>query len=179
MQKTFLQFCENGNLDGLKALDYTTNLINIHDQEELGFYAACRNGKLEVIKFLISLEPIQGKIDIHGTSETMFHVACSLNYWQIVKYLVSLEPTHGKINIHISGDFMFRHYDCFTIRRLLISLDPKYEWFRYRDTYHIYERQLYCMTQSFMLLHAAFINTKSDIFDSNVLSIVKEYLFWP
>jgi ankyrin repeat protein len=97
----------------VKSLDYSR--IDIHANG--AFQLACGNGHLDVVKFLLSLEPERGRIDIHAgnflvfdviTSKSAFQLACCNGHLDVVKYLISLEPDHGRINIHADDEYAFR-----------------------------------------------------------------------
>jgi ankyrin repeat protein len=141
-QNRFLKACKNGDITTLKSLDYSK--IYIHANAELAFQLACWNGHLEVVKYLISLEPESGRINVHALNEEAFRNACENGHLDVVKYLISLEPSHNRINIHAMYEDAFRlacENGHLPIVKYLISLEPeyglinihaRYEWaFRY------------------------------------------------
>jgi len=128
MQSRFLKACKTGDIRKLQTLNYSK--IDIHSNYECAFRHACENGHLDVVKYLISLEPDHGRIDIHTWDEGAFQLACRNGHLDVVKYLISLEPEHGRIDIHAYDDYAFRcacydgHLD---VVKYLISLEPSHE----------------------------------------------------
>ena len=124
-QRKFLEACKTGDTTTLKSLDYSK--IDIHDWYEYAFRWACQNGHLDVVKYLISLEPDHDRINIHACDEEAFRWACQFGNLDVVKYLISLEPDHNRIDIHAENEhaFLFAclngHLD---VVKYLISLEP-------------------------------------------------------
>lgn len=97
----FQSACDGGDLSGIKFLYSLENVnINIHADNERAFRLAARNGHIEVIRYLNSLE----KINIHIKNEKIFRYSCSNGRFEVVKYLYSL----GGIDIHVQNEFAFR-----------------------------------------------------------------------
>jgi len=89
----------------------------------------CKNGDLDKLKILLSVNDNKKKVNIHSNNECAFKRACMYNNLDIVKYLISLAETHGKINIHANNDSAFvtaaslGHVD---IMIYLVSLKDEY-----------------------------------------------------
>jgi ankyrin repeat protein len=127
-QQEFLKACKSGDMQTLQSLDYSR--IDIHACDEWAFQLACKYGHLDVVKYLISLEPDHNRINIHADDEDAFQLACYNGHLDVVKYLISLEPDHNHINIHANNEDAFRwacqngHLD---VVKYLISLEPSHE----------------------------------------------------
>lgn len=70
------------------------------------FLKACRNGYLQVAKYLF--KKYRNNINIHTDNEYAFRSACENGHIELVKWLLSLQNIHGKINIHIDDEYAFR-----------------------------------------------------------------------
>lgn len=205
MAECFLEYCESGNLEELKKLDYTR--IDIHDRKEHAFRMACGNGHLEVVKYLIWLgENGHKRINIHAMFNHAFRLACHAEHLDVADYLISLYSTYDQITMTedcgtvfysaclrkqvnvvkylisikpIYGSYSFRNYVSefylfdLSIQHILFTSNPNYDWIRING-YIDYVHKINHVVENLVILHAA--NIKSDIFDSNVLGIVKEYL---
>jgi ankyrin repeat protein len=83
----------------LEVVKYLVSLgVDIHVWEEYGFRWACMNGHLEVVKYLVSLG-----VNIHTMEEWGFRLACQNGHLEVVKYLVSLG-----VDIHAMEEWGFR-----------------------------------------------------------------------
>lgn len=202
MMERFLECCETGNLDELKKLDYAQ--IDIHDRKEQAFRMACRHGYIDVVKYLIWLgENGHGLINIHTLCNQAFRNACYEGHVDIAEYLVNLGPAYGQICMNADCGTVFYaaclreqtnvvklllsiknsygqsdlgrifSLSSLQIKRIFVKNDPDYDWSKV-DGYLVYIHQLKDITENLLILHAATVN--SDIFDSNVLSIVMDYL---
>jgi ankyrin repeat protein len=126
-QNRFLEACKTGDITTLKSLDFSK--INIHAGDEWAFRLTCINGHLNIVKFLISLEPEYGRIDIHARDENAFRWSCYNGHLSIVQFLLTLQPEYGRINIHTCDEFAFRsacQYGRLDIVKYLVSLQPEY-----------------------------------------------------
>jgi len=139
-QEKFLEACIIGDLDILKSLDYSE--IDIHDEVEEAFRWTCCNGHLDVVKYLISLEPDHGRINIHANDEYAFRWACENGQLNVVKFLLSLEPDHGCINIHANDEFAFR-FACqnghLNVVKFLLTMEPDHG----RIDIHVYDDHIF------------------------------------
>lgn len=99
--KAFFRSCEHGHLEITQWLHYNYD-INIHTygstsscfNSELPFRLCCKNGKLEVAKWLDSLG-----VNIHVADDICFRMACSNGHPEVAKWLVS----KGNVNIEYSN----------------------------------------------------------------------------
>jgi hypothetical protein len=106
----FINACDSGDIETFKSLDYSK--IDIHFCDELAFLSVCRRGRLDIARFLLTLEPEQGQINIHIHDEWAFRYACYDGHLNTVQFLLDLEETHGSINIHAGNEWAFK-YACY------------------------------------------------------------------
>ena len=99
LYQQFLSACERGDLETAKTL---VSHVNIHAYDESAFRWTCRNGQLEVAKWLLT----QG-IDIHADNEVAFRYACYNGHLEVAKWLL----TQG-VHIHADDEGAFR-YACY------------------------------------------------------------------
>ena len=125
-QKRFIEDCKSGDIQTLRSLDYSQ--IDIHSHGEAAFRWACGNGYLDVIKFLLTLEPDHGRINIHAYNEEAFVSACQNGHLDVVKFLLTLEHNHGRIDIHAADEHAFRRAAChkghLVVVKFLLTLEP-------------------------------------------------------
>jgi hypothetical protein len=82
---------------------------------------------VDIVTYLISLEPTHGQINIHRNYEFAFRCVCGSGSVELAKCLIGLEPTHGPINIHIYEEEAFRvacKSGSVELVKYLISLEP-------------------------------------------------------
>jgi hypothetical protein len=202
MESIFLDACKSGDIQTLRSLDYSR--FNTHAQDEYAFRYACENGHLDIVKFLLTLEPSHGRIDIYAKNEYAFRYACKNGHTNIVKFLLALEETHGQINIYTLSEYTFRacingqldivrilltservnihpYDDCgfhksnFHIKHTLIQHEPNYDW-KFVVGYKSYQKKKGKMISRLVLLHQKLIQLRTDILELNVIGIIKEYL---
>ena len=77
--------------------------INISIKSEEAFQWACKNGHLEVAKWLLSVKP---DINISAEDEEAFRVACYHGHLEVAKWLLSVKPD---INISVKNEYAFRY----------------------------------------------------------------------
>jgi ankyrin repeat protein len=75
--------CRSGNLEKLKKL------VNSGTDTQSAFRWACRNGHLNVAKWLLSIEP---SIDVRRFGDAAFRSACYNGHLRVAKWLLSIEP---------------------------------------------------------------------------------------
>ena len=109
----FLDYCSNGNLEGIKRiLPYTQIFGLIHNGEVIhkiiqeGFYRACF-GHLDIIKFLLTIE---NKLDIYFWDNTYFKIACNHGNLEIVQFLY---PYYNNIIGVYEQGFVYACTACF------------------------------------------------------------------
>lgn len=121
----FLKACLNGEIDRVQSL--TTDpeylqVVDIHHNGEEGFEAACKNGHLEVVKFLTSSEKLlwagHSLVGLSLKESYGFLWACCEGHLEIVRWLTSSEEMKraqkasgcwaGYSNIHASQEYGFR-----------------------------------------------------------------------
>ena len=79
----FVNACKEGRLD--KVVELINDEVNVHANNEDGFRSACKNGHLEVIKYLMSLDD---KPNIHAYEDYGFRFACKNGHLEVIKYLM-------------------------------------------------------------------------------------------
>lgn len=136
-QKTFAFAYTRGNLMVLKNLYY--KYIDIHALQEDAFNSACKQNRIDILEFLISLEPTNGEIDIHINSEEFLYNAVEAGNLNIIKYLISLEPSHGMFALQSNDDNILSEVYDIEILKYLISLEPTHGMF----DIHIYSEKLF------------------------------------
>ena len=93
----FAYACGVGSLqDGIRMV--SRGSVNIHAYDDLAFTMACGNGHIELVRFLLSLEPSHGHIDIHAVDDYAFRWACEKGHLEIARFLLGLETSHGPLN---------------------------------------------------------------------------------
>ena len=84
----FVNVCEMGDID--TVLDMLENPdLDIHYENELAFRGACRNGRTEIVKLLLSLRGDR-KVNIHTKNGNAFMTVCHMGYTDIVGLLLPL-----------------------------------------------------------------------------------------
>lgn len=83
--------------------------INVHYKREQAFKCACRQGHLEIAKYLYEYtsDGVKNKINIHIDNEFSFRWACYNGHLAIVKWLYDLEPMN-KIDVHTNEETAFK-----------------------------------------------------------------------
>ena len=81
-QERFIAACGRGDVETAKTL---VSHVNIHAYDESAFRWTCRNGQLEVAKWLLT----QG-VHIHADDEGAFRYACYNGYLEVAKWLVRI-----------------------------------------------------------------------------------------
>ena len=105
-------YCNENNLNKLIEL-LKNNSIDIHRDNENMFLLACKNGNLDIVKYLIiNAEKYSGKkINIHIKGNCAFNKACMNNHVNIVKYLMTIAEDYSgkKIDINYNNDEAFAY----------------------------------------------------------------------
>ena len=80
------------------------------NQEELNaqFIDACKNGHLELVKYLLTSPELKEQADIHGQDDEGFIWACRCGHLEIVKYLLTSAELTELVDIHARNDEGFR-----------------------------------------------------------------------
>ena len=93
----FVHSCEYGHLEVVQYI-YNIGEINIHFSKELSFRSACRSGNLEIVKWLLEIEP---QINIHIHNDLAFVEGCKNGNITLVKFLfeLGLRPINELFNI--------------------------------------------------------------------------------
>lgn len=114
----FLNACKSGDSEVIRQLctPELKSIADIHSYNNAGFIWACRNGHLEIVKFLTtSAELIAAGhtfVDIHADDEAGFHAACDNGYLDIVKFLCTSQELfkagHTFVDIHTENEKGFR-----------------------------------------------------------------------
>jgi hypothetical protein len=104
----FEKACELNDLETAKQLyekDLTATVreINLHINHELPLRIACKNGAIDVVKWLIN--ETDGKTDIHIRLDEPFRLSCRYGYKELSEFLLSVD---GKTNTHFVDDDAFR-----------------------------------------------------------------------
>lgn len=109
----FIHVCGEGYLEYGKSLIARYPKINIHYNHEHPFQNCCKNGHLEMAKWLVNLCGTT-KINIHKDDNLAVDWACEYGQLEIIKWLVELgESGYGKINIH-GNNATTLFYECCT-----------------------------------------------------------------
>lgn len=139
------------------------------------FIEACDRGIIKVIDFLVGIGK-QYNLDIHYNCEEAIVQACRRRNLQVIKKIISLAPEYGKINYrHIYSCLIFSD---FNIAMLIIRTNPEHDWSKTsKKNYQRFKEMISLYAENLCMLHRAFIDTKSDITDGNVVSVIKDYLF--
>ncbi len=125
---TMQSACKSKNINIFKlllSLD-TNKSIEMHSYNEVIFRRICDLGCIDIIKLLLSLEPVYGQFNIHVIDEIIFKNSCFFGNLEVLKLLISLENTHKKINININCDEVFTNACCqdnVEIIKYLLSLN--------------------------------------------------------
>lgn len=97
----------NDNLELLKWL-YSLGKVDIHSEDEDALRSACQRGRLDVMKWLYSLD---GKINIRVDRDIIFFDACTTNNLELAKWIYSLDNTinvHTVHEINCMNDWLFK-----------------------------------------------------------------------
>ena len=121
MDKEFIKLCKDGKINELEKYYSEHQNINIHANNEVVFRWSCKNGRLELAKWLIEVSQTKneyvktGLINIHANMEDSFRWSCRYGHLEVAKWLIELSQTHkeymklGLINIHAKDDYAFRY----------------------------------------------------------------------
>ena len=72
------------------------------------FVAACRDGHLEIVKYLLTSAELTEHVDIHARNDLGFRNACFDGHLEIVKYLLTSAELKEHADIHAENDWGFR-----------------------------------------------------------------------
>ena len=80
------------------------------NKEELNdqFIDACENGRLEVVKYLLTSPELTEHADIHTENDLGFRLACEEGRLEVVKYLLASDELTEHADIHAENDRGFR-----------------------------------------------------------------------
>ena len=80
------------------------------NQEELNeqFIYACRDGNLEIIKYLLTSHELKENVDIHAENDWGFVWSCRNGNLEVVKYLLTSAELTEHVDIHAKDDLGFR-----------------------------------------------------------------------
>lgn len=97
-----LKASKNGHVHIMKLLNSVLN----EDEKKIvspcnntALVGACRDGKLEVIRYLLTSEDTRDSIDIHAGDDDAMDWACSMGHLEVVKYLTSSPEISNYLNI--------------------------------------------------------------------------------
>ena len=124
----FIELAGNGRLALMKEL-IRIHSVDIHSFGDLAFRRAVKNRNLDVLKWLIELEPVRGKINIHTDIHQLVWKTITDGHLDILTWLIDLEPTHGQLGIHIHGHSTFQlavKNKCLNVLEWLIKTEPKH-----------------------------------------------------
>ena len=98
----FIKLIKSSSLEDIQ--NYYKNITNSYGdvEHELAFNKACEFGKVEVAKWLYSLDY---NIDFHYDSELTLILACQNNYFELVKWLYDISNDNSFIKIDLDIDF--------------------------------------------------------------------------
>ena len=122
-EKKFQQLCISGNFDQVKEFLKENPEIDISADNEYAFRDACRNGHLEIAKWLVEIKPIyksgsgylkvikwllkedNPSIDISAIDDEAFRYACKHGHLEVAQWLLEKK---SDINISAKDDDAFR-----------------------------------------------------------------------
>lgn len=96
MSLELLDYCKEGNLQGIKEL--VEEGADSHADNEYALRYSARHGYLEIVKYFVSLGS-----DIHAENEAALRESAARGHLEIVKYLVSLGA-----DIHETNEYALR-----------------------------------------------------------------------
>jgi hypothetical protein len=105
--------------------------LNIHKDNDFAFRESCKNGYLEVVKWLYDVGlQLNSPINIHEDEERAFRWSCWCGHLEVSKWLYDLSlQLNSPINIHVIGEHAFR-WSCMNgyleVAKWLCSLCDKY-----------------------------------------------------
>lgn len=86
-KECFIYNCAHGNLDVCKWYYENVNVyVDLHQQHDMPFFAACSNGRLKTAKWLYSL----GGVDIHANRDETMKFSSRNHHDDVVEWLYSL-----------------------------------------------------------------------------------------
>jgi len=132
----FIEACKKGQLDQAKRIAqenpdldihaYEDHDLHIYTCEDNAFGAACRNGHLDVARWLVDYATsIESPVDIHAKKDYAFRWACSYGHLDVARWLVDYATSiESPVDIHAYSDYAFR-WACrnghFEVARWLVS----------------------------------------------------------
>jgi len=123
MDESFIDYCQNGNLEMYKKIYEKTN-FDINKNLNYFFKVACSNGHLNLAQWLLTLNI---NSDIHYDKNLFFKLACSNGHLHIAKWLYSINEN---IDIRIYNDTCFKsacYYNYIEIIKWLAELCSDYK----------------------------------------------------
>jgi hypothetical protein len=88
-EEELLKASKEGNMEKVK--EYIQGEVNIHKGDEFPLRLACKNGHLEVVKYLIE----EAGADIYGGNQKFLGLASYYGHLEVVKYLIDV----AKVNV--------------------------------------------------------------------------------
>ena len=88
-RRGFIYNCACGNLDVCQWFYENVNVnidVDLHQQNDMPFFAACSHGKLKTAKWLYSL----GGVDIHANTDETMRFCLRTHHEDVVEWLYSL-----------------------------------------------------------------------------------------
>ncbi len=165
----FIKYCSEGRLDIIQQMITNCPNINIHKNRECAFIEACKNGHLNVVKYLCNLYKTDKKykpIDIHVYDNKSFKLAYENNHIHIMEYLLNLhkQKPYSKLRFNFNEIYSYiismslfnsiiHEIDQISYDHLNnIRLNPKtdYNFFHYISTYYALkaEKHIYNLIHS-------------------------------
>ncbi len=87
--RMFCKLCKGGKIcDTLQFYYEWKHIIDIHYDNEYAFRWSCKNGYLDLVKWLWKIS--DEKIDIHADNEYAFRWSCKNGYLDVAKWLLEL-----------------------------------------------------------------------------------------
>ena len=88
----------------------TIELYKTLTQEQLNkvFIDSCYEGRLEVVKYLLTSPDLKEHADIHAQDDYGFRTACVNGHLEVVKYLLTSPELKEHADIHADNDYGFR-----------------------------------------------------------------------
>jgi hypothetical protein len=108
---------------------YETYKDASQDELNQAFINACNDGKLEIVKYLLTSSKLNQHININVNNGAGFCLACREGHLEIVKYLLTSPDLKEHANIHIEKNFGFKmaykysHFDIITFLILEMNME--------------------------------------------------------
>lgn len=111
LENEVLQACEDGDLDALKYLLTSKELIvnpSPKCSDSTGLHNACEKGYLEIVKYLLASPELKEHSEIHSSDDWALQSACYYHHFEIVKYLLTSPELKEHADIYANNCQVFK-----------------------------------------------------------------------